>query len=134
MNNRHDLDPKIVKDQIDNKVKNLKLFMSKKIQEEKDIHIKFEQDKSEKKYQNWIKPRTDLVGDLKEIRDIYEEMIKTEEEYYSKVRILEINKTEKPFLLVYGDNEDIDVTGIKQGTGPFCSIEDATKWFTNGGR
>ena len=134
MNNRHNLDPKVVKEQIENKVKNLKLFMDKRIQEEKESHIKFEQDKSEKKYQNWIKPRTDLEGDLKEIRDIYEDMIKTEEEYYSTVRIIEINKTEKSFILVYGDQKDIDVKDFKQGTGPFCSIEKATDWFTNGGR
>ena len=131
---RHDLNPNIVKNQTDKEVKELKLFMDKKIQEEKEIHIKFEQDKSEKKYQNWIKPRTDLEADLKEIRDTYEGMIKREEEYYSKVRIIEINKTEKPFILVYGDQKDTEVTGIKEGTGPFCSIEEATEWFTNGGR
>jgi hypothetical protein len=62
----------------------------------------------------------------------YNRLIAQEQEYYSKVRIIELpNKGTKKYILVYGDKDD---AAVESGTGPFESIEKAKEWYLNGGR
>jgi hypothetical protein len=64
--------------------------------------------------------------------DFYDRLIEQEQEYYAKVRIIELpNKGMKKYILVYGDKDDATV---ENGTGPFESIEKAKEWYLNGGR
>ena len=131
MNKRHNLDPESVSKQIQKKVDEFKLKMEDSLQKEKEIHILYKEAKKKGTHTKWLKPRTDLDADLKEITSIYEQMIKKQQDYYSTVRIIELNQSDKHFVLVYGNQEDSQVT---EGTGPFESIEKSIAWFINGGR
>lgn len=131
MNKRHDLDPILVSEQIQKRVDNLNLLMKERIEEEKVSHARYKKAKEDGTHTKWLKPRTDLEADLKEIKLSYEAMIKEQRDYFSKVRVIELDRPEKAFVLVYGDQKDSEVTG---GTGPFDSVEKAIAWFANSGR
>lgn len=130
-NIRHEIDKEKIISSISLKVKRLKKDLINRIDEEKRIHLRYKKELEEGKAENWSKPRIDLTSDLREIEDNYNSMIKKEEEYYSKVRIIELPEGEKRFVLVYGEKDDMEVTS---GTGPFISIEKAEKWFSSQGR
>jgi len=50
---------------------------------------------------------------------------------HAKVRVIELPKDGKRFILVYGDEDDATVA---TGTGPCETIEQAANWFYRGGR
>lgn len=63
----------------------------------------------------------------------YDERNRREREYYAKVRIVclpSLRKKTTPYYLMYGD--DVNVTG--GFTGGFRTIQEAARWFVNGGR
>lgn len=66
-----------------------------------------------------------------QISACYDDMIARERDVYATVRVVELPQPGKRFVLVYGDVRDDEVTC---GTGPFESLEAASKWFYNGGR
>lgn len=66
-----------------------------------------------------------------QIAACYDKMIADERDVYATVRVIELPKSGKRFILVYGDVRDDEVTC---GTGPFESLEAAGKWFYTGGR
>tara|TARA_Y100000588_G_scaffold240585_2_gene254367 strand:+ start:12521 stop:12916 length:396 start_codon:yes stop_codon:yes gene_type:complete len=131
MNKRHDLDPVIVSGQIEKEIKRLTLHMEEMLEKEKENHILYQKAKKDGTHVRWLKPRTDLDADLKDIKLSYEAMIKDQRDYFGKVRVIELDRPEKAFVLVYGDQKDSEVT---RGTGPFDSVEKAIAWFANGGR
>lgn len=131
MNKRHDLDPVLVSGQIEKEINRLTLQMEERLEKEKETHVRYQKAKKDGTHVRWIKPRTDLDADLKEIKLSYEAMIKEQRDYFSKVRVIELDRPEKAFVLVYGDQKDSEVTG---GTGPFDSVEKAIAWFANSGR
>jgi len=57
-----------------------------------------------------------------------DEWVERERTDYAKVRVIQM---EEGFRLVYGDADDATV---KDGTGPFETLEKASAWFFNGGR
>jgi hypothetical protein len=66
---------------------------------------------------------------LNYVDPMYDEWIERQLKYYSMVRVIELSSD--TFILVYGDVDDNTVTC---GTGPFDTLDEATRWFTNGGR
>lgn len=101
MNVRHDLDPEEVKKQIEYKVKHLREFYANAKRDDPEF----------------------LAGT--------EQSVKQQENYYSKVRVIELPQRGHRFILVYGDVDDATVTF---GTGPFETLEIAKNWFLTGSR
>lgn len=57
--------------------------------------------------------------------------IAQEQKHYASVRVIELPQEGKRFILVYGD---VDDALVRQGTGPFESLEAAADWFYRSGR
>ena len=66
-----------------------------------------------------------------EIVSIYQNWIQREKLHYAKVRVIELPQPGERYVLVYGDESDVSV---KDGTGPFETLEEAAQWFLRGGR
>ncbi len=130
-NIRHEIDIKKIELSISKKVSCLKKDLMDRIEEEKNNHIRYKKDLFEGNSHNWFRPRINLESDLKGWEDNYADRIRLEENYYSKVRIIELPEGEKRFFLVYGDKNDMEITS---GTGPFISKEKAEQWFCDQGR
>jgi hypothetical protein len=79
------------------------------------------------KANRWVRP----PDDASYIDPMIDGRIAYERSDYAKVRVIELPKTGKRFVLVYGDVRDAEVT---RGTGPFESLEVAAAWFLKGGR
>jgi hypothetical protein len=125
MNKRHELDPALVKSQIDSK-----------------FSVRAESSRL-----NWLayqrallsyeieKSRADEAGgqcqSIHPSRPLIDNSMHLERESHSKVRVIELPKKGKRFVLVYGDEDDALVTS---GTGPFETFETASEWFLKGGR
>ena len=61
----------------------------------------------------------------------YEARVEELLEYYAKVRVVELPKGGKKYVLVYGDRNNAKVMS---GTGPFETQDKAWMWFLRGGR
>ena len=116
----HTIDTDIIDKQIKQSCENYLRICNSKIDEAKELQLKYEQDPT--KFTR--KPDT-----LEELKFVYGGMIAREKEYYSLVRVIELS--ESKFILVYGDTDNKTVI---DGTGPFESLERAISWFENGGR
>jgi len=127
MNIRHDIDPKIVKKNIKKQISRYKKYRKEEIKERR-IHFKKYQEAKEnnKHYRFGKKPAS-----TKNIVKIYKKLIKEEKDYFSKVRIIELPKEGKRFILVYGDIKD---KNVQEGTGPFSTLKEAKNWFLKYGR
>jgi hypothetical protein len=138
LNIRHDLDPILVKKQVDKKVASYLDQMARQIVDMKDMHASYQYAVEQGTADKWGKARTDLPADIAEIKSRYENWIEDEQDRYSKVRVIELSdSTEafitygKRFVLVYGDIDDQAVT---RGTGPTNTVEESAQWFFSGGR
>lgn len=127
MNVRHDIDPVLVQAQVENKVAQYELDRIRFKREAQATLDAYEQDKLKGQTAPWPKvPEGPAYVD-----PMIDEWIARERNEYALVRVIELPKDGKRFVLTYGDVEDAAVTS---GTGPFESVELAAKWFFNGGR
>jgi hypothetical protein len=128
-NIRHDLDQALVAEQIGKKCAECEVDCSKRMVEAAIRTADYEAGVIDGTVpERWAsRPFTPLEIDVQ-----CKERIAYERSHYAHVRIVELPyRKEKRFVLVYGKDDDATVT---RGTGPFESIEKATKWFMNGGR
>lgn len=125
---RHDLNPEDIKKSIDHKIAE---------NERRRIDSKDQSEKMWKGYHEAKAKGKSLPppnNDGTYIDPMYDEWNKNELEIYSTVRVIEnIEKPlkERRFRLCYGKNDE---KGMYYGTGPFGSLKEAIKWFTNNGR
>lgn len=128
MNIRHDLDPEKVKKQIEKKIADHEMLRARWKTEAVELQERYARDKEEGKTHLWVKiPEGPAYVD-----PMINEWNERERDYYSKVRVIDRNNgSAKPFILVYGDNDDATV---KTGTGGFATFDDAANWFLNSGR
>ena len=127
MNIRHEIDADLVKAQIEHKIAKHEHQRGYMKEQALKTLESYEKAKLEGTTHLWSKVPD---GGL-HIDGMVDRWIQHELEYYSKVRIIELQQEGKRFILVYGDTDDATVTN---GTGPFESIEKSTQWFLNGGR
>lgn len=126
-NIRHDIDPALVQAQIDKKIADLeaqRIEMKARAVESLEA---YERAKAEGTAHRWTRvPEGPAYVD-----PLVDEWIELERTHYARVRVIELPKTGKRFVLAYGDIEDSAVTS---GTGPFKSCEEASGWFLRSGR
>ena len=127
-NIRHDLDPVLVAQQIDRKLKALH-EQSLRAQAQAALTCEsYGRAKAENKgLAAWARPPT--TPD--KMAQVYEGLMETERTHYATVRIIELPGETPAFILVYGD---VDDATVQHGTGPFESLQKAEAWFYNGGR
>lgn len=128
-NVRHDIDPVLVKAQIEHKIAEQMNWRSRRIAE---ATVQFNEyhralAAGENVLGRWTRPPQEpsLTGQL------HDRISEQERNHYSLVRVIELPKTGKRFVLVYGDVDDATVAA---GTGPFASFEAAAGWFLRSGR
>jgi hypothetical protein len=130
-NIRHDIDPELVRCQIDEAIAKWERLKVRRTEGETQNLENYEAARASSKdgkAKGWVKPPAGpgWVGPH------YDECIEQERAHYALVRIIELpTKEKKRFLLVYGDIDDSMVTS---GTGPFESVDAAAKWFLESGR
>ena len=122
MNIIHNIDVDVVDKQILCACQKYLRLCDTKIEWAKELQIKFKQNPDE------FARKPDTVD---EVESMYANWIAREKEHYSLVRVIELHKKDKRFILVYGD---VDNKTVTSGTGPFESLERAIGWFVNGGR
>jgi len=127
MNVRHEIDPSLVREQIEQKIAGHERFRTTHRQYELAALAEFERAKAEGMEGLWVRPPRNL-DDLDAMVDRW---IKLEHEHYALVRVIELPIEGKRFILVYGDVDDSTVTS---GTGPFETLEKAFDWFLKSGR
>lgn len=126
-NVRHDLDPVKVKESVEKKIAG---------------HVKQRTYHADRAAENTAQYAADVASGNghrwsqapdtpEEMAACYDDMIACERDVYATVRVIELPKFGKRFVLVYGDVRDDEVT---RGTGPFESLKAAGKWFYDGGR
>ena len=133
-NIRHEIDPALVREQIEKAVaENEKSRIRLKAEAQKTLES-YEQAKLEKTAHRWSKV-PEGPGYVDPMIDRWN---LEQTEYYSKVRVIEMeeavlthNGKWNKFILVYGDTDDATV---KSGTGPFATLEEAKGWFLRSGR
>lgn len=104
---RYDLDPVLVGEQV-----------RKKIQEYEDLRVRLLKNEQERQKR----------GRPPYANQMIDEWIAKERTHYATVRVLHVPRG---YLLVYGEQLD---TAAAEGTGPFKTLEEAKRWFLNGGR
>lgn len=124
MNIRYDLNPDDVIEQTRKRVEELTNKKAHHIKEAQQLTLDYWADVDGVRFSR--KPTSP-----QEYAEMYDNWIKLEQTYYAKVRIIELPKEGNRFVLVYGDTDDQTVTN---GTGPFETIELATRWYLNSGR
>jgi len=127
-NRRHDLDADAVAREIARKVAKLEDSCREREVHSDQLAAKYAQDVANGVAQkNWIGVPWAPPG----VRQYYADCIRQEQCKYAKVRVIELPKEGRRFVLVYGDADDALVAS---GTGPFETLEEAGKWFLRGGR
>ena len=133
-NIRHEIDPALVREQIEKAVAH---------NEGRRIHYKEEAQKTLESYEKAkLEKTTHLWSKVPEGPGYVDPMIDSwnlkQTEHYAKVRVIELeeavlthNGSWNKFILVYGD---VDDTTVKTGTGPFATLDDAKGWFLRSGR
>lgn len=122
MNVRHDVDQEIVKKSIESKIA---WYETKRVSCLAWAHhnlASFEKDPSK-----WGKQPESVES----VELFYNNAIWREVTTYSTVRVIELPREGKRFVLVYGGVED---AAVISGTGPFESFDAAVSWFSNNGR
>ncbi|MDO8416533.1 MAG: hypothetical protein Q7S87_10010 [Agitococcus sp.] len=126
-NVRHDIEPALVQEQIAKKVamheQNRILFKN----HQQDLVLAYEQAKIEGTAAKWAK----LPEGPGYVDTMIDHWIDVERTRYALVRVIELPKKGKRFILVYGEEIDSMVTS---GTGPFDSFYLASEWFLHSGR
>lgn len=131
-NIRHDLDPEKVKASVAAQVADWERWRVSQKQEEAQLREQYDADLAQGKSVDWMRCRWQRIpDDGAQVDARVDKSIAKEREFYGKVRVIEVCKPAKRFLLVYGDVSDEEVTS---GTGPFGSVEQAATFFFNGGR
>lgn len=126
-NVRHDIDPTLVKEQIEKKISDRKCFGKILIQRNEESLEKYKQAIIDGSTNNWVSaPKSS-----NSIASRTKAQLVNELHYYSTVRVIELPTKGKRFILVYGDDDDATTT---EGTGPFESFQAAANWFLRGGR
>lgn len=126
-NVRHDLDPTLVKAQVEAKIAKNEQHRIQLTAEAQEMLEKYEQAKLDGTTGLWGKPPEGpgYVGPM------IDEWNARERKHYALVRVIELPQVGKRFVLAYGEVPDAEVVS---GTGPFESVDMAARWFLNGGR
>lgn len=128
MNIRHDLDPVAVRKTIGAKIAEYMLRSIRDTVRQQEILDQYNRDaKDPKALRMWVRKPDGPEW----VKPMYRKWIAEQRDYYSKVRVIELPKAGKRFILVYGDENDAIVS---KGTGPFETLEEAKAWFLNQGR
>ena len=126
-NIRHDLDPALVAAQVADKLEYLEQYRIDHKQRARDNITSYEAAKLVGKSHLWAHP----PDSVESVDPIVDKWIAQEREYYAKVRVIELPKLGRRFVLVYGTSIDADVIA---GTGPFDTLDAAASWFFKSGR
>ena len=122
MNIRHNIDPTLVKANVERKVSKYganRLFDKARSKDTIEAYKKMPE--------QFSGPRDEAYFDY--IDPLYDNWIEQERTYYAKVRVIRI--APRKYILVYGNAND---KTVKSGTGPFKTLREAKAWFLNGGR
>jgi hypothetical protein len=127
-NIRHEIDPALVRAQIDRKVAHYEQQRIERKQQAQQSLEEYERTDLDKRAARWsARPQGPEQVDA-----TYARWIEQEKDYYALVRVIELPAVSaKRFILVYGNTDDATVTC---GTGPFESFEKAADWFLKSGR
>lgn len=126
-NIRHNLNPVLVKEQIDKKISELTLQKASCVAFAQSTMDSYDKDVAQGRSHLWPKPPPNPSA----ITDFYEDMVGHQLSHYALVRIIELPKEGNRFILVYGNADDATVSS---GTGPFATLQEAEGWFYRGGR
>jgi hypothetical protein len=127
-NRRYEIDPALVRAQIDRKVAHYEQQRIERNQQAQQSLEEYERADLDKRAARW---RARPQGP-EQVNAMYARWIEQEKDYYALVRVIELpGVSNKRFILVYGDTDDATVTC---GTGPFESFELAADWFLKSGR
>lgn len=127
-NKRHDLDQALVAQQVAEKIaEHRRHWNTTNESQRKNVALyQYQKERGDNMKKVWTRePKMDWIDEM------YEKLIDEETNHYAKVRVIELPKEGRRFILVYGDTDDATVTN---GTGPFEKLEQAFAWFLNGGR
>ena len=128
-NVRHDIDPNLIKISVDKQIELYEHYRIMDHEQKEQRLIKYEKAKLDGTAIKWLIDPT-LPNNFS-IDVHYDELIDREKSHHSAVRVIELPKNRKRFILVYGDTDD---TIVRSGTGPFETVNEATEWFINNGR
>lgn len=126
-NIRHDIDPTLVQAQVASKLQGIERCGLAAVENAKMLQARYKADLANGRTRQWARPPTSV----EQMEGIYKDIAHTESTVYAKVRIIELPRSGKRFILVYGDADD---KAVEQGTGPFATLEEASGWFLRGGR
>lgn len=126
-NIRHDIDPTLVQAQVASRLQGIERCGLAAVENAKMLKARYEADLTQGRARQWHRPPTPP----EQLEKIYKEAAHHESTVYAKVRIIELPRSGKRFILVYGDADD---KAVEQGTGPFATLEEASGWFLRGGR
>jgi hypothetical protein len=127
-NQRHEIDPALVRAQVDRKVAHYEQQRIERKQQAQQSLEEYERTDLDRRAARWsARPQGPEQVDA-----MYARWIECEKDYYARVRVIELpGDSKKRFILVYGDTDDATVTS---GTGPFESFDLAADWFLKSGR
>jgi len=127
MNIRHDIAKELVEAET---AKQIAFF------EQERVRLKEQNQETRKRYSEAVANGTASQWTMaprgpEYIDPMIDKWIAHERDVYSKVRVIELPKTGKRFVLAYGDGSDAEVIS---GTGPFETYKEAAEWFLKSGR
>lgn len=127
---RHDLDPAMVKQSIDNKIATIERHRATALKEHAEKVAFYNAAKHAGRRWTHDNPAPSSDG----IDAGFDRQVERERNYYSTVRVIERHNTDANdscYLLAYGDQPDSECI---IGTGPFDSLDIAIQWFKKGYR
>lgn len=127
-NIRHNIEPRLVAEQISKAVdEEMRSSVVRSAYAEK-LQAQYQQDVED----GTVGKRWSRQPDSPDwVRKFHSKQADYQKSYYSLVRVIELPKKGKRFVLVYGEVDDATVT---IGTGPFASFHEAADCFLKGGR